>query len=125
MSRASREAVADTSFPVDWNRYSRRDLLLELFEVVHVPESVLRELKLPPAVDWVAERLASGAFALFTETPEIEGEARRLMALSRGRPLKRVDYRRRSASRRGSGSATRSSPRTAARTSPRGSWGST
>jgi len=92
VSRASREAEADTSFLVDWARYSGRNLLLELFEVVHVPESVLRELKLPPAIDWVAERLASGAFALFTETPEIEGEARRLMALSRGRPLKRVDY---------------------------------
>ena len=92
MSRALREAIVDTSFVVDWARYSKRDVLLELFEVVHVPESVLRELKLPPAVDWVADCLAGDRFALFTETPEIEGEARRLMAMSRGRPLKRIDY---------------------------------
>jgi len=92
VSQALREAIADTSFIVDWARYGKRSVLTELFEVVHVPESVLRELKLPPAVDWVAECLASGAFALFTETPEVEAEARRLMAASRGRPLRRIDY---------------------------------
>jgi len=92
VSRASREAIADTSFLVDWAKYSRRDVLLKLFEVVYVPESVLRELKLPPAIDWVADCLASDAFALFTETPELEEEARRLMAMSRGKPLKRIDY---------------------------------
>jgi predicted nucleic acid-binding protein len=92
VSRASREAIADTSFIVDWAKYSRRDILLNLFEVIYVPESVLRELKLPPAIDWVADCLASDAFALFTETPEVEEDARRLMAMSRGRPLKRIDY---------------------------------
>jgi hypothetical protein len=77
---------------VDWARYSNRDLLFELFDVVHVPESVLREIKLPPAVDWVAEGLASDKMALFTETPDLEEEARRIMAMSRSRPLKRVDF---------------------------------
>ncbi|MFZ8807502.1 MAG: DNA-binding protein [Pyrobaculum sp.] len=88
----SPEAIADSSFLIDWSRYSRRDLLTWLFDVVHVPESVLREIQLPPAVDWVAERLADGSFALFTETPEIETKARELMALSRSRPLKAIDY---------------------------------
>lgn len=88
----SLEAIADSSFLIDWSRYSRRDLLTWLFDVVHVPESVLREIQLPPAVDWVAERLADGSFALFTETPEIETKARELMALSRSRPLKAIDY---------------------------------
>jgi len=46
----------------------------------------LREIQLPPAVDWVAERLADGSFALFTETPDIETKARKLMALSRSSP---------------------------------------
>ena len=63
-----------------------------MFRTVHVPESVLKELKLPPAVDWVAEKLAEGSFALFTETEEIELRAKEIMALSRGRPLKAVDY---------------------------------
>jgi len=92
VSQALHEAVADTSFIVDWARYSKRDVLLELFEVVYVPESVLRELKSPPAVDWVADCLASDKFALFTESPRVEEEARRLMAMSRGKPLKRIDY---------------------------------
>ncbi|MGB9704131.1 MAG: hypothetical protein ACPL3C_01680 [Pyrobaculum sp.] len=51
--------------------------------MVHVPESVLREIKLPPAVDWVAESLAAGNMALFTETPDVEEEARRIMAAGR------------------------------------------
>jgi hypothetical protein len=88
----SPEAVADSSFLIDWSRYSRRDLLTRLFDVVHVPESVLLEIQLPPAVDWVAERLADGSFALFTETPDVETKARELMALSRSRPLKAIDY---------------------------------
>ncbi|MEM1597395.1 MAG: DNA-binding protein [Pyrobaculum sp.] len=91
MSPASREAIADTSFLVDWARYSKRDLLFSVFEVVHVPESVLREIKLPPAIDWVAQSLAAGKMALFTETQDVENKARELMALSRGKPLKRID----------------------------------
>ena len=90
----SPEAIADSSFLIDWSRYSRRDLLTRLFDVVHVPETVLREIQLPPAVDWVAERLADGSFALFTETPDIETKARELMALSRSKPLKAIDTRR-------------------------------
>lgn len=66
--------------------------MMRLFDVVHVPECVLREIQLPPAVDWVAERLADGSFALFTETRDVETRARELMALSRSRPLKAIDY---------------------------------
>jgi len=92
VSQASREAIADTSFLVDWARYSNRELIFRVFDTVFIPESVLREIKLPPAVDWVAESLASDKMALFTETSELEAEARRLMAMSRERPLKRIDF---------------------------------
>ncbi|ACB39269.1 hypothetical protein [Pyrobaculum neutrophilum] len=86
------EAIADASFLIDWSRYGGRDLLFRIFDVVHIPESVLREIKHPPAVDWVAEKLAEGALALFTETSEVEARAREVMAASRRRPLKAVDY---------------------------------
>ncbi|ABP50521.1 MAG: DNA-binding protein [Pyrobaculum arsenaticum] len=92
MFPASREAIADTSFLVDWARYSKRDVLFRLFNVVYVPESVLRELRLPPAVDWVSEGLAADKMALFTETSDVEATARRLMAESRQKPVKRIDY---------------------------------
>jgi len=49
--QASAEAIADTSFLVDWARYGKRDPIFQVFDVVYVPESVLRELKYPPAVD--------------------------------------------------------------------------
>jgi len=88
VSQASAEAIADTSFPVDWARYRRRDLLFQVFDVVYVPESVLRDL---PAVDWVAESVASDKIALFTETAKLEEETRHIMAMGRGRPLKRID----------------------------------
>jgi len=89
VSQASAEAIADTSFLVDWARYGKRDLIFQVFDVVYLPESVLRD---PPAVDWVAESMASDKMALFTETAELEGEARRIMAMGRGRPLKRIDF---------------------------------
>jgi len=92
VSQASAEAIADTSFLVDWARYGRRDLIFQVFDVVYVPESVLRELKYPPAVDWVAESMASDKMALFTETAELEEETRHIMAMGRGRPLKRIDF---------------------------------
>ncbi|WP_258870219.1 DNA-binding protein [Pyrobaculum aerophilum] len=75
--------------------WTGRDIPTEsfrVFDTVFIPESVLREIKLPPAVDWVAESLASDKMALFTETSELEAEARRLMAMSRERPLKRIDF---------------------------------
>ncbi|MEM4128345.1 MAG: hypothetical protein QXK62_04775 [Thermoproteus sp.] len=38
---------------MDWARYSRRDLLFDVFEAVHIPESVLKEIRLPrPSTGW-------------------------------------------------------------------------
>jgi len=93
--------------------------LTRLFDVVHVPESVLREIQLPPAVDWVAERLADGTFALFTETPDIETKARELMAQSRSKPLKAIDAQRLCVWPQGLGLDIRSSRKTAAPSSRR------
>ena len=66
--------------------------MFRLFNVVHVPESVLRELRLPPAVDWAAVGLAVDKMALFTETSDVEATARRILAESSQKPVKRIDY---------------------------------
>jgi len=38
-------SVADTCFLIDWSRFSLRDILFELFDVVAVPEQVLAEVR--------------------------------------------------------------------------------
>jgi hypothetical protein len=38
------KAVADTSFLIDWARYTRRDFLFSIF-TVSIPESVMGEIK--------------------------------------------------------------------------------
>ncbi|MGC9171138.1 MAG: DNA-binding protein, partial [Thermoproteus sp.] len=32
------DAIADTSFLIDWARYSKRDYLWRLFDLVYIPE---------------------------------------------------------------------------------------
>ena len=78
----SPEAIADASFIIDWARYSRRDLLFKVFDVVWIPEPVLGELRSERSVMWVAEKLAAGVMALFPELPNYRDEALRLMEMS-------------------------------------------
>ncbi|MGC9020673.1 MAG: hypothetical protein ACP5KE_05635 [Candidatus Methanodesulfokora sp.] len=60
-------AVADTSFLIDWARYTKRDLLFSIFKV-SIPESVLGEIKSENTISWVAQKLAEENMYLFTET---------------------------------------------------------
>ncbi|AET31742.1 hypothetical protein [Pyrobaculum ferrireducens] len=85
------EAIADTSFLIDWARYSRRNLLYTLFTVVNIPESVLAEIFSENTLAWITEGLASGKMALFTETEELVTYARRVVSLSRALPMRGVD----------------------------------
>ncbi|ABO08433.1 hypothetical protein [Pyrobaculum calidifontis] len=88
----STEAIADASFIIDWARYSRRDLLFKVFDVVWIPEPVLGELRSERSVMWVAEKLAAGVMALFPELPNYRDEALRLMEMSGRYPVRRLDY---------------------------------
>nr|KJR73775.1 MAG: DNA-binding protein [Thermoproteus sp. AZ2] len=83
-------AIADTSFLVDWARYSKRDLLFRVFDVVWIPEAVLGEVRSEPTLTWISEGLASGSMSLMPELPEYREEAFRLMEASRR--YKRLDY---------------------------------
>jgi len=85
------EAIADTSFLIDWARYSRRDLLWRLFDVVHLPESVLAEIYSEGTLAWIVDGLASRRMALFTETEDVVDLARRIVSLSRALPARGVD----------------------------------
>jgi hypothetical protein len=92
------EAIADTSFLIDWARYSRRDLLWRLFDVVHLPESVLAEIYSEGTLAWIVDGLASRRMALFTETDDVVDLARRIVSLSRALPARGVDLPEASAS---------------------------
>ena len=76
-------AIADTCFLIDWSSWRRRNLLFRLFTTVFVPETVLREVESEDVVEWIAGSLASGNLSLFTETPDILGEARHLVERTR------------------------------------------
>ncbi|MCX8137853.1 DNA-binding protein [Pyrobaculum aerophilum] len=85
------EAIADTSFLIDWARYSKRHLLHALFQVVNIPESVLGEIYSENTLGWITEELAAGRMALFTETEDVITLARRVISLSRSLPMRGVD----------------------------------
>jgi hypothetical protein len=84
-------AVADTCFLIDWAYWRRRNVLPGLFRAVFVPEEVLREVKSESTLEWVPENLATGSFALFTETQDVVGFARAIVERSRMLPIRGVD----------------------------------
>jgi len=88
----STNAIADTSFLIDWAKYSKRDLLFKIFDTVWLPEAVLNELKSENTVTWVVENLSRGRMALFPELTYYREEALRLMELSSKYPVRRLDY---------------------------------
>ncbi|MEM1569057.1 MAG: hypothetical protein QXI84_11300 [Thermofilaceae archaeon] len=88
----STEAVADTSFLIDWARYSKRVLIFELFNLIWIPEPVLNEVKSASTLEWVAQSIASGKMAYLPEFPEYREAALRLMAVSRRFPIRGLDY---------------------------------
>ncbi|MEZ0319503.1 MAG: PIN domain-containing protein [Pyrobaculum sp.] len=88
----STEAVVDTSFLIDWARYSKRELIYELFDLVWIPEPVLSEIKSASALEWVAQSIASGKMAYLPEFPEYREAALRLIAMSRRFPVRGLDY---------------------------------
>jgi len=92
MSTELRYAVADTSFLIDWARYSGRDLLFNVFSVVFIPESVLSETRSEGTIMWIARNMAEDRFVIFTETPDVRERALELIELSRRYPVRRVDY---------------------------------
>ena len=47
-------AIADTCFLIDWAYWRHRDVLFKVFNVVFVPESVLREVKSEYIIEWIA-----------------------------------------------------------------------
>ncbi|MDT7889428.1 MAG: hypothetical protein RQ885_10705 [Desulfurococcales archaeon] len=77
---------------IDWARYSRRDLIFEIFHTIYIPETVLGEIRSESTIYWITENMARDRIALFTETPEIREEAIRIMRESRRYPIKSIDY---------------------------------
>jgi len=86
------DAIADTSFVVDWVRYSKSELLFKVFNVVYMPESVLAEIKSERSLIWISKGLERGVLAVLPELPDISREALNLVAKSRRLPVRPVDY---------------------------------
>jgi len=83
---SSEFAIADTCFLIDWARYRDRDILFKVFNVVFIPETVLREVKSEGTITWIASRLTENKLALYTEVEDEVEEARRLVEISRRIP---------------------------------------
>jgi len=77
---------------VDWARYSKRDLIFELFQAIYLPESVLNEIRSEATIYWIVDNMVRDRIYLFTETPEVREEAIRVMRESRRYPIKSLDY---------------------------------
>ena len=83
MSVSPRIAIADTCFIIDWARYRNREIIFRVFDIVFIPEAVLREIKSGTTITWVARGLASGKLSLYTESEDEVEEARSLIIRSR------------------------------------------
>ena len=86
------DAIADTSFIIDWVRYSKNKLLFKVFDVVYVLESVLAEIRSEGSLLWISKGLEGGKLAILPELPDISREALNLVAKSRRFPVRPVDY---------------------------------
>jgi len=86
------DAIADTSFIIDWVRYSKNKLLFKVFDVVYVPENVLAEIRSEGSLLWVSKGLEGGKLAILPELPDISREALNLVAKSRRFPVRPMDY---------------------------------
>jgi hypothetical protein len=85
-------AIADTSFIIDWVRYSKNKSIFKIFDLIYIPESVLAEIKSERTLIWISESLEEGKLAIFPELPDISREALDLVAKSRRFPVRPVDY---------------------------------
>ena len=72
-------AIADTCFLIDWIRYRRREILFQIFDVVYVPEEVLREIASENTLKEIVYYLSQGKLILYTPTRDVIEEAYRLM----------------------------------------------
>ena len=85
-------AVADTSFLIDWVRYSKRDLIFKLFDLIYLPDSVFNEVRNERTLLWIAQGLENNNLAIYPELPQIREEALRLVYETRRLPIRAVDY---------------------------------
>jgi len=71
------DAIADTSFIIDWVRYSKNKLLFKLlfkvFDAVYVPESVLAEIRSEGSLLWISKGLEGGKLAILLSYPTSRG----------------------------------------------------
>jgi predicted nucleic acid-binding protein len=85
-------AITDTSFLIDWVKYTRRDLIFKLFELIYIPESVFNEVRSEITLLWIAEGLENNKMAIFPEISELRNEALRLILETRRLPIRPVDF---------------------------------
>lgn len=85
-------SIADASFLLDWARYSKRDLIFRVFNLIWLPESVLAEIKSEPTISWLANNLAADRMAIYPEIRDVRDEALRIIELSRAYPARTLDY---------------------------------
>ncbi|MFP3234672.1 MAG: DNA-binding protein [Sulfolobaceae archaeon] len=85
-------AITDTSFLIDWVKYTKRDLIFKLFELIYIPESVFNEVRSETTLLWIAEGLENNKMAIFPEISELRNEALRLVLETRRLPIRPVDF---------------------------------
>ena len=72
-------AIIDTCFLIDWIKYRNKDILFKIFNVIYVPEEVLREIVSENTLREIVHYLSEGKLILYTPTRDVVSEAYRLM----------------------------------------------
>ncbi|MEM4086421.1 MAG: DNA-binding protein [Saccharolobus sp.] len=85
-------AVMDTSFLLDWVRYSKNNLIFKIFSLIYLPESVINEIRSERGLLWIAENLENNRLVILPELPNIIQEANYLVTESRRIPIRALDF---------------------------------
>ncbi len=69
-------------FLIDWAKYSRRELIIDLFDYCLVVDEVLNEIRSEDTIAFVSELLAKGFLVFYPFRREIEGLVREIVETS-------------------------------------------
>ncbi len=72
----------DTCFLIDWTRYSRRKLLLKVFDYCYIVDEVLNEIRSENTIVFISELLARGFLVFYPFRREIASLVRELVETS-------------------------------------------
>ncbi|WP_338602758.1 hypothetical protein V6M85_02855 [Sulfolobus tengchongensis] len=88
----STNAIADTSFLIDWVRYDKRDLIFNYYNLIFITENVLNEIRTETPLLWISRWMIENRIKILQENTEVRNKALRVVDFTRSLPVRSADY---------------------------------